>query len=156
MAWNPLCIDALLILAYSGISWILSGFLFLHLFTYLDRSDMTTHATDDYGLAKKSLLIYSLGFLLSILLTLIPFHAVYSGSFPKHWLLLILFISAIIQCFVHILCFLRVNLSTTQAKVNTLTLIFSLVVTITVIGGSLWIMSNLNYFMMHWYLIPRN
>jgi cytochrome o ubiquinol oxidase subunit IV len=103
----------------------------------------------EFGVAKKSLLSYALGFVLCIILTVIPFYAVMHQVASKHTLLIILFISAILQFLIQTVCFLRLNFKTEKAKMNVMIFIFIGIVSFIIIGGSIWIMSNLNYFMMH-------
>ena len=103
----------------------------------------------DYGMAKKTKRIYLIGFLSCLVLTLIPFYAVILRATSRHNLLWIILIAALIQFFVQVICFLRMNYRNEQAKVNVLSLLFSAVVLLVIIGGSIWIMTSLNYFMMH-------
>ena len=103
----------------------------------------------EFGVGQKTYGIYILGFILCIILTLIPFYAVMHQAASKQGLLVILFVSAILQFFVQTICFLRLNCQNEHGKMNVLVLTFTGVVSFIIIGGSLWIMSNLNYFMMH-------
>ncbi len=107
------------------------------------------HITPDYGTGQKKFSIYLTGFVLCIILTLIPFAAVIYGHFSHPARLWIVFGSAFIQFFVQVLCFLRLNTSTPQARMNVLSFILSIVILTVIIGGSLWIMWSLNYRMMH-------
>ena len=101
------------------------------------------------GTAQKSLPVYTLGFVLCIILTFIPFYLVIHNSVSKKALMAIIFTAAILQFFVQVVCFLRLNNNSQQGSINILTFLFTGIVTLTVIGGSLWIMISLNYFMMH-------
>ena len=103
----------------------------------------------DYGIGKKTLGIYVTGFLLCIVLTLIPFYAVMYHIASKPALLVILFVTAIAQFFVQVICFLRLNNRSEQGKINVLSFVFTGIVLLVVIGGSVWIMTSLNYFMMN-------
>ena len=105
--------------------------------------------TPNYGMGKKTFNTYFLGFVLCIILTLIPFYSIMHSVANKATLIFILLSSAVIQFFVQVICFLRMNGNTEQGQLNIMSFIFTGVVTVVVIGGSLWIMSNLNYFMMH-------
>ncbi len=103
----------------------------------------------DYGTGQKKLGIYVFGFITCSILTLISFWAVMSETFAKNDILIIIFISAIIQFIVQVVCFLRLNTQTEQGRMNVMSLLFTGVILVAVIAGSLWIMWNLAYFMAH-------
>lgn len=103
----------------------------------------------DFGTGKKKLGIYSLGFIICSILTLIAFGAVMADTFSRLFLLLIIFSTAIVQFLVQIICFLRLNVETEQGKINVMAFIFTGVILITILVGSLWIMYNCNYYMSH-------
>ena len=105
-------------------------------------------AQPDIGMGHKTLATYALGFLLCIILTLIPFFSVIHPIFEKKIILAILLLSAVLQFFVQVICFLRMNYQTEQSKMNVMSFVFAGVVLFVVIGGSVWIMTSLNYFMM--------
>lgn len=91
---------------------------------------------------------YLIGFALSAVLTAIPFWLVMSGVLANPGLtsaLVILF--AVVQILVHTICFLHVN---TQAEGGwtMLAYIFTAVILLITITGSLWIMYHLNSNMM--------
>lgn len=103
----------------------------------------------DFGTGTKTFGIYLLGFVLCVILTLIPFLSVMHQVGSKMLLMEIIFISAIIQFFVQVICFLRLNTATQQGQTNVMSFIFTGVVLVVLVGGSVWIMTSLNYFMMH-------
>ena len=103
----------------------------------------------DLGTSKKTFSVYFTGFVLCLILTFIPFMSVIHKIASNQVLMLILLVTAILQFLVQVICFLRLNNKTEQSKMNTLSFVFTGVVAVVVIGGSLWIMGNLNYFMMH-------
>lgn len=103
----------------------------------------------DYGLLRKKLSVYSWGVFLCVILTLIPFIAVMHGTFSRAALLSIIFIAAVFQFFTQVLCFLRMNTQTAQGRINVMSFLFTGVILLVVIGGSLWIMWSLNYNMLH-------
>jgi len=111
---------------------------------------MTAHhqQTPDYGTGEKKLSVYLFGTVLCILLTLIPFYLVMKPVLTRSSTLILLYGFAIAQFFTQVLCFLRLNTKTPQAKMNSMSFLFTLVILFVVIGGSLWIMWNLNYRMM--------
>lgn len=103
----------------------------------------------DYGTGKKKLSTYLVGFISCAILTLISFGSVMSQKFSKLELLVLIFSSACIQFLVQVIFFLRMSTHTEQGRTNIMTFLFTGVVLIAIISGSLWIMSNLNYYMVH-------
>ena len=123
------------------------------------------------GEAHGSLRGYVIGFVLSLILTAIPFGLVmlYVGSKPipevgilvernaqvteyvvdvsKAIVLGGIFIAAIIQILVHLHYFLHLDRSSSQ-RWNLMTFLFTTLVLAIFIGGSLWIMFDLHYRMM--------
>lgn|SRR5579862_10043851 len=102
----------------------------------------------DYGTGQKKLGIYLIGVLSCSILTLLSFWAVLSSQFTKGQIFLIIYSAACVQFFVQLICFLRLNTQTKQGQMNIMSFIFTGVILTTIILGSLWIMSNLNYNMM--------
>ncbi len=106
-------------------------------------------AEPDYGTGKKNFNVYFIGVVLCVILTVIAFGTVAADKLSKANIFAIIFSAAILQFIVQVGCFLRLNAQTEQGKVNLMSLLFTLVVLVVVIGGSLWIMWHLNYNMMH-------
>jgi|SaaInlStandDraft_7_1057024.scaffolds.fasta_scaffold332576_1 cytochrome o ubiquinol oxidase subunit IV len=115
----------------------------------MSRSANIKTKADDFGLDKKTFGIYFTGFILCVVLTFIPFYTVIYKIAAREVLLAILVVTAIAQFFVQVLCFLRLNNRTEQGRTNVLSFIIAWVLVLVVIVGSIWIMNNLNYFMMH-------
>lgn len=103
----------------------------------------------DYGTAPKKMGLYLVGFISCSLLTLLSFWVVMSHIFSKTEVLALIFSSACIQFLVQVICFLRLSTQTEQGKTNVMSLLFTGVILTSIIIGSLWIMWNLNYYMMH-------
>ncbi len=103
----------------------------------------------DFGTGQKKLGIYVAGVIGCAILTLIAFWAVMSGQFTRGETFAIIYGAACIQFFVQLICFLRLNTETAQGRSNVMTLIFTGVILLCIIAGSLWIMYNLNYYMMN-------
>ncbi len=87
---------------------------------------------------------YIIGFIASVILTAIPFYFAATQSLPKSTTYAVLFASAIIQVLVHFSYFLHMELKTEEGKWNFLSLVFSIIVVLIIIVGSIWIMWNLN------------
>lgn len=103
----------------------------------------------DYGTGQKKLGIYIIGFIACSILTCIAFYAVMSGQFLKWQTFTIVYAAACIQFVIQLICFLRLNTQTEQAQINVISLVFTAVILTSIIVGSLWIMWNLNFNMIH-------
>lgn len=103
----------------------------------------------DYGTGQKKLSVYVFGAISCVILTLVAFWAVLSGNLTKAQVLTVIFLAALIQFFVQVLCFLRLNAKTEQGQMNVLSLVFTVVILVSVVAGTLWIMWSLDYFMMN-------
>ena len=103
----------------------------------------------DYGTGDKKLGVYVKGLIACSILTLISFWAVMMGDLTKLQTFIVIYASAFVQFLVQLVCFLRLNTQTEQGKNNVMTLIFTVVILISIIVGSLWIMWNLDFYMVH-------
>lgn len=90
---------------------------------------------------------YTIGFILSLLLTLIPYFAVTEKLWSGTALYAILAACAIAQVFVQLVFFLHLN-HEKRPHWQRMAFGFMTVVVIIVVFGSLWIMTNLDYHMM--------
>lgn len=108
------------------------------------------HGHDDHGddAPHGSLRSYVIGFVLSVILTAIPFWLVMGEVFqnPKTTTLIVIAF-AVVQIFVHMVYFLHLN-TTSEGGWNMLALIFTLVLVVITLAGSLWVMYNMNTNMM--------
>lgn len=107
-----------------------------------------TNIEPDYGTGKKTFGVYLFGTILCLLLTIIPFYMVMHKSMSNATTIMAIYALATVQFLVQVVCFLRLNAQTPQAKANSMSLIFTILITAVIIGGSLWIMWNLDYRMM--------
>lgn len=116
----------------------------------MSHQSMNHHeAQPDYGTGQKKLGIYLIGVIGCSILTLVSFWTVMVGKYSKWEMFTVIYLSACIQFFVQLVCFLRLNTQTEQGRTNVMSLIFTGVILTSIIIGSLWIMWNLNYNMMH-------
>ena len=88
-----------------------------------------------------------LGFISSLILTIAIYRIVIHHHLGGWVLAMAIFGLALIQAFVQLIFFLHLSLET-KPRWNLITFLFTVLVIIVVIGGSLWIMSNLNYNLM--------
>jgi cytochrome o ubiquinol oxidase subunit IV len=99
------------------------------------------------GASRGTVTSYLTGFGLSLILTAIPFAMVMSGTGSRSVMLAGIFIAGIVQILVHLHYFLHLD-SSSDGSWNVLALIFTVLIMILFVGGSLWIMSDLNFRMM--------
>lgn len=105
------------------------------------------HGHDDSG-SHSTLKGYMTGFILSVILTAIPFWIVMSGGLHSsgETALVILGIAAV-QIVVHMIYFLHMN-SKSEGGWTLLALIFTIVLVVITLSGSIWVMFHLNHNMM--------
>jgi cytochrome o ubiquinol oxidase operon protein cyoD len=95
-----------------------------------------------------SLRDYLVGFGLSVVLTAIPFWLVMSGVLPsKAATGLIIMGLAVAQIFVHMIYFLHMNAKSEQGW-TMVALLFTLILVVITLAGSMWVMHHLNVNMM--------
>ncbi|AWY42867.1 MAG TPA: cytochrome o ubiquinol oxidase subunit IV [Pseudomonas sp.] len=90
---------------------------------------------------------YGIGFILSVILTLIPFGLVMYPTLPKSITLLIVVAFAVIQVLVHLVYFLHLDRSSAQRN-NVIAFVFAAIVIALLVGLSIWIMFSIHTFMM--------
>lgn len=90
---------------------------------------------------------YLTGFLLSVVLTAIPFWLVMAGPLGPQATAIIVVLLAFVQIVVHTIFFLHVN-TKSEGGWTLVTLVFTAIIVIIVIAGSLWIMFHLHGNMM--------
>lgn len=90
---------------------------------------------------------YVTGFVLSVAVTLLAYAAVVNHWFAGILLVAVIMGLAVIQLVVQLVFFLHLGRES-KPRWNLITFSFMLLVLIIIVGGSLWIMANLNYNMM--------
>ncbi|PWY55893.1 cytochrome o ubiquinol oxidase subunit IV [Legionella qingyii] len=85
---------------------------------------------------------YTIGFVASLLLTLFSFYLVASSALPPKILYIAVGVLAIIQLFVQLVFFLHLN-TNSKTSWNLLSFLFTLVVVLVLVIGTMWIMYNL-------------
>ncbi len=108
---------------------------------------MSQAPIDHAGVSRGSLKSYLTGFVLSLILTAIPFALVMSGAWSAPAALAGIFSAGLVQILVHLYYFLHLDASS-AGRWNVLALIFTLLIMVLFIGGTIWIMSSLHYRMM--------
>ena len=90
---------------------------------------------------------YAIGFILSVILTVIPFGLVMYPSLPKFTTLAIVLLFAVVQVVVHLVYFLHLDRWAAQRN-NVTALVFAAMVIVLLVGLSLWIMFSIHTEMM--------
>jgi cytochrome o ubiquinol oxidase operon protein cyoD len=91
---------------------------------------------------------YMIGFVLSVILTAIPFWLVMGGVLENKTLLVIAIMGlGVIQIFVHMIYFLHMN-AKIEGGWSMLALIFTAALVLIMLAGSIWVMYHLNTNMM--------
>ncbi|MBN8849213.1 MULTISPECIES: cytochrome o ubiquinol oxidase subunit IV [unclassified Sphingomonas] len=91
---------------------------------------------------------YLTGFLLSVLLTAVPFALVMSGVIADQRITAAIVAGlAAVQIVVHMIYFLHMN-TRSENGWSLMALIFTLVILVIVLAGTLWVMINMNHYMM--------
>jgi cytochrome o ubiquinol oxidase subunit IV len=107
----------------------------------------TAHGPSGDGAAHASVRSYVTGFLLSVILTFVPFALVMSGAAPAATIIPICIGLGVTQILVHLVYFLHMNGSSTQTW-NMAAFVFTFVVVAILVAGSLWVMYHLDVDMM--------
>lgn len=105
------------------------------------------HDTNAAGAAHGTIKQYTIGFILSIVLTLIPFGMVMKGGFERGPLLWTIAITAVAQVLVQLVFFLHMNTSSEQ-RWNLIAFAYTILTVATLLIGSVWIMNYLHFMMM--------
>lgn len=108
------------------------------------------HGHDDHhdGAAHGTLKSYVIGFVLSVILTAIPFWLVMGKVIGnQNTTALVILGFAAVQIVVHMIYFLHMN-TKSEGGWNMLALIFTIVLVVITLAGSLWVMYHMNTNMM--------
>lgn len=90
---------------------------------------------------------YVIGFFLSVLLTALPFGLVMSGAMPASQAVPVCFAFAAVQIVVHLVYFLHMNGKSSRSW-NGAAFLFTLVILLILMVGTLWVMVHMNMNMM--------
>ncbi|TSJ60846.1 cytochrome o ubiquinol oxidase subunit IV [Starkeya sp. 3C] len=115
----------------------------------MSSHDTTAHGHhDDHGAAHGSLGGYLIGFGLSVVLTAIPFWLVMTDTLGDATLTAIAIMAlAAVQIVVHMIYFLHMNFRS-EGGWNMMAMVFTLILVVITLAGSLWVMYHLNANMM--------
>ena len=90
---------------------------------------------------------YTIGFILSVILTVIPFGMVMAGGFGRGIVMAVIAITAVAQVRVQLVYFLHMN-SSSEQRWNVIAFIYTVLCIAVLLVGSVWIMNYLHYNMM--------
>ncbi len=90
---------------------------------------------------------YIIGFILSIVLTIIPYTLVVNHLLTEDALIISIVFLGVIQLLVQLIFFLHLSSHPSQ-RWNLITFSFTVLIVVILVIGSLWIMYNMNYNMM--------
>ena len=108
------------------------------------HGDSHHHDNHDHG----SLKSYAIGFILSVILTAIPFWLVMNKTITDTGTMgLVLLAFAAVQVVVHMVYFLHMN-AKSEGGWNMMALIFTIMIVVIAMAGSLWVMYHMNTNMM--------
>ncbi|MEN9946684.1 MAG: cytochrome o ubiquinol oxidase subunit [Pseudomonadota bacterium] len=108
---------------------------------------MSAHTHEVKHEAHGSLKSYIVGFILSIILTVIPYFLVVNHVLTGNSLIFTIMGIGVLQLLIQVIFFLHLSLAP-ESRSTTLSFIFTVVIVLILVVGSLWIMWNLNYNMM--------
>ena len=90
---------------------------------------------------------YTIGFILSVILTVIPFGMVMAGGFGRGIVMAVIAITAVAQVLVQLVYFLHMK-SSSEQRWNVIAFIYTVLCIAVLLVGSVWIMNYLHYNMM--------
>lgn len=102
-------------------------------------SASSTHAVDTSADLRR----YTIGFVLALVLTVIPFGFVAFGWLSAGTTLLIVAITGVLQIIVHLVFFLHLDWSA-ENRWNTASTLFTGLILFILVGGTIWLFYSLN------------
>ena len=106
-----------------------------------------SHEHNAAGAAHGNVKQYTIGFILSVILTIIPFGMVMAGGFSRGLLVAVIAITAIAQVLIQLVYFLHMN-SSSEQRWNVIAFVYTIVCIAVLLIGSVWIMNYLHSNMM--------
>lgn len=102
-----------------------------------------SHAAEPHGSRRD----YTIGFLLSVVLTAIPFWLVMERPLADGVTAAVILAFAAVQMVVHMIYFLHMN-GNQEGGWTMMALLFTIIIVVIMLAGSLWVMHHLNHNMM--------
>lgn len=104
-------------------------------------SNVNNNSNHELGYSTKS---YTIGFILSIVFTIIPFMAIKTNGLSNLSIIIIVFATAIIQLLIQLIFFMHLN-AEKKPRYHSASFIFTMFLMLIVVIGSIWIMASLAY-----------
>lgn len=98
------------------------------------------HSHEETGHTHGSLKSYIIGFVLSIVLTIIPLFAVLNDWFNRTTTIGVILVTAALQFLVQLIFFMHIR-EEDKPRYNLISLIFAALLLLTIVIGSIWIMT---------------
>ena len=109
-----------------------------------DRNDTGDENGDEERSEMQS---YRIGLILAVLLSAVPFALVWAGGLPRSAIMATIAVAALAQVVVQFRYFLHIDLSR-QKREDLQLILFSALVLLLVVGGTVWVMADLGQRMM--------
>ena len=106
-----------------------------------------SHDHNSAGAAHGNVKQYTIGFIISVLLTVIPFGMVMAGGFSRGLLVTVIAITAVAQILIQLVYFLHMN-SSSEQRWNVIAVVYTILTIAILLVGSVWIMNYLHFNMM--------
>lgn len=106
-----------------------------------------SHDHNSAGAAHGNVKQYTIGFIISVLLTVIPFGMVMAGGFSRGLLVTVIAITAVAQILIQLVYFLHMN-SSSEQRWNVIAFVYTILTIAILLVGSVWIMNYLHFNMM--------
>lgn len=107
------------------------------------QTEIQSHAGHDEVPYHGTLQGYVTGFVLALVLTALPFALVMKGLLPQSGLLIGVTLAALVQIVVHLHFFLHLDRSASE-RWNVMSLLFTLLIMVIFVAGSIWIIYSLH------------
>ncbi|WP_171263359.1 MULTISPECIES: cytochrome o ubiquinol oxidase subunit IV [Acinetobacter] len=109
---------------------------------------MMSHDHNAAGASHGNVKQYTIGFILSVLLTIVPFYmAMHTEDFSRGAIIATIAITAVAQVLVQLVFFLHMN-SSSEQRWNVIAFIYTILTIAVLLVGSVWIMNYLHSNMM--------
>lgn len=114
----------------------------------LDGSIIMSHDHNAAGASHGNVKQYTIGFIVSVLLTVVPFYmAMNPEDFSRGAIITVIAITAVAQVLVQLVYFLHMN-SSSEQRWNVIAFIYTILTIAVLLVGSVWIMNYLHSNMM--------
>ncbi len=107
---------------------------------------MAKHTQTEGNQNHGSVKVYIIGFVLSIIFTIIPFMMVQNDMLSRIALMVVILVFAVLQLFIQLMFFMHLN-QEEKPRLYSQAFWFAVLSLIIIVGGSAWVMYDLHYYM---------